>query len=348
MSGSTRRGLLVGGFLSLSAAALGVGIASHGPGADTDDDPGPSRTASAPPDPTLAPLPSPTPMVTFSSLSTAGVMQDFCYLPEISTFLVTQRTPGSRVPYETVIINRVGAAGTTLDAMTLLDGGHGLGIEAEIQPDALYVWVTWQGASQESDWREHDFVRLRYVPGTWSRQQAVDRLGLGILPVKDDPEAQYRFDWKNDWAVERHYDWNGATETYKRRRISDIRNGITVPDSQLERLVLPVDPPTTQGFATIDDTFYRWLGTSTTDDVMDAADPIALQRFDWASGRLRSEQVFTDLSRGATSWPGGRCEPEGMSVFRESDGAATLLVGDTTGLPLHEHHVSAFARIAPG
>lgn len=352
-----RRVFLVAGAATVGAAIFGIRLGTSSPDRRTRDvQPGPSRVASTTPTPApvplLAPLPDPTPFVTFSGLSAPGVMQDFSYLLSARTFFVTQSTAGSlgRVDgsgngYETLIINRVDASGTTVDAMTLIDGGHGLGIEADDQPGGPFVWVAWQGKTADSDWRENDFVRLRYTPGTWTRGQAVQQLGLTVLPVKDEPEAQYRFDWKNDWAVERHYDYNGATETYKRRRISDIRAGVMVPDDHLDRLPLPVDPPTTQGFTTIDDTFYRWLGTSTVENAIDPGDPITLQRYDWPTGQLLAEQTFTTVSRDGATWPGGKFEPEGMCMVRETGGAVTLLVGDTTGLPTHQHHVSAFLRI---
>lgn len=344
--GPTRRVLLLAGAVTVGAAALGVQVAASASSRRSGVvAASPVASGTPTPTPTLDPLPDPTPFATFPTLANPGVMQDFSYLPAISTFFVTQKSAGSEAAFETLIISRVNASGAVLDAMTLIDGGHGLGIEAESQPDATYIWVTWQGKSLESGWRENDFVRFRYTPGSWSRADAVGQLGLVVLPLKDEPEAQFRFDWKNDWAVERHYDWNGATETYKRRRISDISNGVMLPDEQLDRLPLPVDPPTTQGFATIDDTFYRWLGRGTVGDAIEPTDPITLQRFDWKTGRLLAEQHFSTVSKVGTSWPGGKFEPEGMCMFREPDGAATLLVGDTTGLPKHEHHVSAFARI---
>ena len=346
----TRRIALMAGGAAVGATLVGLRIAAGAPGTRPDVRAlKPTRSATAVPEPrtTLPPLPDPIPFITFSRLSTPGVMQDFSYLPGTSTWFVTQRTTGSAPPYETVIVNRVDSSGTVQDAMTLLDGGHGLGIEADAQADGTYIWLTWQGKSPDSGWRENDFVRLRYTPGVWTRGQAAQQLALEILPVKDEPEAQYRFDWKNDSAVERHYDWNGRTETYKRRRISDIRAGVLLPDDRIPVLPLPVNLPTTQGFATIDDTFYRWLGTSTVDDAIDPADPIALQRFSWTTGELLSEQRFATLSRTGAGWPGGKLEPEGMCMFREPDGTATLLVGDTTGTPEHEYHVSAFGSIVP-
>lgn len=350
----TRRALLVAGAATLGVAAVGQRLAAESSAA-VGPRRGPAPSALAPSAPVTTtpslPLADPVPFATIERLALGVVMQDFSYLPDTREFFVTQSTNGangSALPYESVVISRVDSSGDTMASMTLVDGGHGLGIEAESQPDAPYIWLTWHGKSADSGWRENDFVRLRFTPGTWTRGQALQQLDLAVLPVRDEPEAVYHFDWKNDWAVERHYDFNGVTESYKRRRISDIRAGVNVPDDQLDLLVLAVNPPTTQGFATIDDTFYRWLGKYTTGGAMDPGDPITLQRWEWGTERLIAEQTFPNLSKAASGWPDGRFEPEGMSVFREVDGAATLLVGDATGSGAHQYHVSAFARIVDG
>lgn len=351
----TRRALLVAGGLAIGGVAIGVSHLLRPHAAQAPPAPIPSVTVppavSATPVPTPSPLPplsDPVHFAAFAKLADPGVMQDFSYLPDSRTFFVTQKTNGSdgqAVPYETLIINRVDGSGTTLDSMTLVDGGHGLGIEAETQPDGSFVWITWQGKSADSAWRESDFVRLRYTPGVWTRGEAVQQLGLQVVVPADGVEAQYRFDWKNGWAIERHFDY-GTTETFKRRRISDLRAGVLVPDDELDLMHLPVNPPTTQGFASIGDVAYRWCGLSTLGNVIDPVDPIMLQRWDWATGTLLAQQAFPTLSSTGAGWPGGKLEPEGMAMFREADGAASLLVGDVTGLPGHQYHVSEFARIA--
>jgi len=263
------------------------------------------------------------------------VMQDVVSVPSTGEYFVSQKmsgSSGSEQPYESTVFNRVRAAdGAVLDAMTLVDGGHGLGFEVEAASDGTWIWMTWHGAGADSQGREQDFVRLRYTPGTWTRGQADAQLGLTLVAFQDrTPEAVYHFDWVRDLAVERH--WNppqgseAPTETFIRRRISDLRSGA---DDRLDEILLRASPPTTQGFATVNDTLFRWLGSGASGGVPNPSDPITLEQYSWETGQLVATGSYPGIWQ---PWEDGTSEPQGLSVQREADGTASLILGLTTGV----------------
>ncbi|MFD1720833.1 hypothetical protein [Amnibacterium endophyticum] len=353
MADLSRRTLLLGGGALLSAAGAGTAALLTKPWSALADrsaappitrppipvvTPAPARTAA--PTPTapalgttlLTQLGLPAGLVTIPRLAIGGVMQDVVAVPAQGVYFVTQKmsgSNGSELPYESTVINRVRNDGSLVDAMVLVDGGHGLGFEAEPDGTGTWIWMTWHGANADSGGRENDFVRLRYTPGTFTRGQANAQLGLTLVPFQDHPEAVHHFDWARDLAVERHFNWpqpgQAATETFVRRRISDLRNGV---DDRLDEILLRASPPTTQGFATVNDTFFRWLGAGTSGGVANPADPIVLEQYSWATGQLVATGSYAGLWQ---PWDDGVAEPQGASVQREADGSASLILGLTTG-----------------
>ena len=369
---SRRTLLLGGGALLASGGAAATAVVGGGSLAMTlrpTPTPTPKgvRTTTPPPAPTPSPTPTdsspalgttllsqvgePARLVSLPALAIPGVMQDVVLVPAAGVYFVTQKlsgSNGSEQPYESTVVNRVRAAdGVLVDSMVLVDGGHGLGFEAEPDGDTIWIWMTWHGASGDSDGREQDFVRLRYTPGTWTRGQANQQLGLALVAFQDrTPEAVYHFDWARDLAVERHFNWpqaqSAATETFVRRRISDVRAGV---DDRLDEILLRASPPSTQGFATVDDTLFRWLGSGGSNGVPNPADPITLEQYSWATGQLVATGSYPGIWQ---PWDDGVCEPQGLSVYREADGTASLLLGVTTGVSgNHRHQLSKIASIGP-
>lgn len=334
----SRRTLLVGGGLVLGAAAAAAA--------------GPAPALARPAARTAArQFGAPDPFATLTGLPGGSVMQDFVYLPRTRTFFVTQAvngSSGSRNPVESTVLSRVRASdGKTLDTMKLVNGGHGLGFEVEMQGDDAYVWMTWAGSSGGPG-GEHDFVRFRYTPGTWSRGEAGGRLDLQKLPLQDRPEAVYHFDPTGKWVVERHFNWSasggGASETFKRRRLAEVRRGV---DRTYGAVTLPASPPFTQGFASVDDALFRWSGATVRDNSMDGGDPPRLQQYDWNSGRLDGARTYPTLSQNAPGrWRDGAFEPQGLCAFQEDGGTVSLLIGDVTGgVGNRAYHVSKVGGI---
>lgn len=294
----------------------------------------------------------PVPFGSIQPLAAGAVMQDFVYVPQSGMFFVTQAvngSNGSRSPYEGTVISRVRSSdGRTLDAMRIVDGGHGLGVEIEMQGDQPHVWLTWAGSSAASDGRENDLVRFRYQPGSWSRADAARQLGLLLLPLQDRPEAVYHFDPNGTWAVERHFNWPTAgqapSETFRRRRLADLRRGV---DRTYGEVTLPASPPFTQGFATVDDALFRWSGDMVHDNAMVPGDPPRLQQYSWADGRLVKARTYATLSQSAPGrWRDGFLEPQGLCAYRQDDGSVALLVGDVTGgVGNRAYHVSRVGAV---
>lgn len=276
---------------------------------------------------------NPAPFKSFTP-GTGAVMQDFVYTTN-EHFFVTQAGYGSNgtsTPYESTIITRINPATGAKDSMRLTDAGHGIGIEIEYADNKTWVLMTWRGKTADSGWREYDYVRFQYVPGGYlppgfARGTVNQQFCLSVIPI-NDPEMLVHVDWTHGWAVCKHYD-SAGNDIYTRRQLWEMKAGI---DKTYGRITLPIAVGTLQGFATINDTLYRYMGTGAIDNVMSSADPIAIEEFDWNNGNQIAYRTYPTLGADSTGqWRDGRCEPEGMTTYREADGHASLIVGLTTG-----------------
>lgn len=275
-------------------------------------------------------------------------MQDFIFLPAQNMYIMSQVTPGTGAVghdgnvYESTLLTRVNAStGRAIDSMTLVNAGHGFGFEGVYDSAGnLLIWLCWHGRSDASHGRENDYVRVAWAPGTFTRAEIIASPGYKLMALQD-PEATYHFDWATNTAVERHYNFDSKprTETYKRRKISDVNKGVNTLHGVL---TLPVDrkvthpnpsthSPTTQGFGTINNTFFRWLGYPTDHNTSDSNNPITLEQYSWITKKLISRKTYPSLGKQDGSWLDGHREPEGLAIYREVDGTASLLVGLTTG-----------------
>lgn len=367
----SRRALLVTGGVTLGAVVVGGTALAVTAGRHPSPSPSPmSAPASTPassPAPTLTPMPAPSPGTTpitqlgdptwVASLAPATapvVMQQVERIPT-GEYFITQSVSGSGEERYTTIVSRYAGTATLfppaqeLDAMTVLDGGHGLGLHVELGADgAPYVWTSLQGDVPQRDPAGGRLARFAYTAGTF----AIDAIPGGVQYLPQFPngygelqEAIYTFDWSKGYAVERMYDFHtNHQERFTRRAIGDIVSGV---DRALGQLTLPVNPPTMQGFATANNTFFRWTGVSNGGSgSLVADDPITLEQYDWSTGTLIGTKAFPTLGQEHGAWRDGGYEPEGCSVFRAADGTASLLVGMNTGAPAgHEWLVYEFARI---
>ena len=98
-------------------------------------------------------------------------------------------------------------------------------------------------------------------------------------------------------------------------------------------MIVPVDPPTLQGFTTVGGSLYRWLGVGNAGSGAAVEDdPMVLEQLDWATGKRIATTPFPTLGQdGAGAWRDGAYEPEGCSVHRGPDGTPSLVVGVTVG-----------------
>lgn len=278
---------------------------------------------------------NPTSFRSFSALPNPYVMQDIVY-KNGGDFFVSQGPTSDVAGVCDTYINHISYdTGDTISTMKLKYGGHGLGFEVERDSAGrCWVWMTWQGADQSND-----FVRFPYRTGSFTRAQVEAAGDFTKFAVQDGPEAVYHFDWTNDLALERHFEFDGSGETYKLRHISDIKNGVNQVYSQFK---LPTNPPTVQGFAVIQNAMFRWVGLAMDNNTPNSSDKIQIEQYRlsdgaWMGTRTYNETYDTAISAngktssGKPTWRDGHFEAEGLSAFREADGTYSLVVGDTTG-----------------
>lgn len=325
----SRRALLVGGGLAIGSAAVGGGGAASAATLARN----PSGTTP------ITTLGDPARIATIVPKTLNTVMQQVELAPTGDLFM-TQTRSGSAPGLMTTVVTRSAGPSVSasqnpeLDAMTIVDGGHGLGLHIEAWGGGRsYVWASLQGQSTGGP----DYGRLarfRYTPGVFT----IDAIpgGVRYLPrfknaYGEYQESIYNFDWTRNLAVERMYDFHtGHQERYTRRRISDLVLGIDRPRG---RMTLPVNPPTLQGFTTVNDTFFRWdgLGNSASGTFV-TSDPMMLEQYDWTTGARIATKTFPTLAQMSDgTWRDGAYEPEGCSVFRERNGTASLILGVTVG-----------------
>jgi hypothetical protein len=335
----SRRALLAGGALALASVAAGAAVFT----------PRASRATAEPTAKPVTPSPEPVPVTRFGAPAqiaclvprTSGAVMQQVEHTSTDEFFMTQSLLGS-LPglYTTVVSRSVGVSVSStsnpeLDAMTILDGGHGIGLHVDPREGGGYdVWMSLQGPFQQGDPDGGRLARFAYTPGTYT----IDLIpgGVTYLPRFPNPygelqEAVYSFDAAGGVALERMYDFRtGRFEHYTRRTISDIVSGV---DRPIGRMTVPVNTPTMQGFATVDGSLFRWVGVSNGGTgVPVATDPMAVEQFDWRTGSRVAITPFPTLGQDGTgAWRGGAYEPEGCSVLRKPDGTVSLLVGVTVG-----------------
>ncbi len=268
---------------------------------------------------------------------TGAVIQDIAVTTkgEIFTTQAGGGSNGTSTPYQSTVISRLdGSTGAFRDAMRLTDAGHGIGLEVEYDT-AGQVWIllTWRGASTASGGRENDYVRFRYTPNSASppgatRTTVNARDGLQVLPIQTGPEMLVKVDEFRGWAVCKHYDSNGF-DTFVRRKLDEMKTGV---GATYGRITLPISSGTLQGFATINDTLFRYMGAGASGGVMSSTDPIAIEEFDWNTGQQIARHTYPTLGQDSSGrWRDGYAEPEGMTSFREPDGHESLVIGLVTG-----------------
>lgn len=267
-------------------------------------------------------------LVTLNPATTA-VFQAVVRVPETGEYFITQAasgTNGTTSPYESIVISRCDSSGNLLGSMKLNNAGHGTALGIEYSNGVSYVWTNFAQGVDMGSTPAHDLLRFPYASGTFNRTQIT---GATTMPKFDAGYNVYEFDWAADYMVVRNS--SGTRDTYIRRKISEVRNGVNVKYGQLD---LQQSPPTLQGFATLNNALFRYIG-STNGETANPPDPTAIQQFNWTNGVRVDQQFYPDLGKNANGqYIGGQREPESLSVYRDpTTGRASLLMGITTGLP---------------
>jgi len=254
-----------------------------------------------------------------------NVLQCALFVPQLNQWFSTQATVGTngaRTPFENTVISRMTSTGALIDSMVLNNGGHGTSIGVEVVNGTIYIYGTFQ-ANADSTQSANDVVRFVYTAGTFSRSFVP---GLTIMPQLDPGYNTVSFDWDNDWVVVRNS--GGVKDNYIRRKISDWKNGVNVKYGQIN---LQQGPPTLQGFCTMNDTLFRYIG-ATNGEQLYPADPTMIQQYSWTTGMRVDQKDYTALGKTSLGvYPDGIHEPESCTMYRESDGTATLTFSVTLG-----------------
>jgi len=258
-------------------------------------------------------------------LARTSVMQHAQKEPETGDFYVSQAVTGTTGVRETTVISRVSATGVLLDSMTLEDAGHGTTVGLERTGGTTYLWLAWAAASPTGT--INDLVRFAYSPGVTLRR--ADEGSFQVMP-KFSPTGYVivAFDWANDYVAYRES--SGTSDVYTRRKISEVKQNIDKAYGKvtLTQGTVGATTYTMQGFATIDDSLYRYTGNTNS-----TTDPAQITRYDWTTGAVTGV-VNTDrlgVNPDGTTL-GNTREPEGISLFRDpTSGLPSMTAGVTVG-----------------
>jgi hypothetical protein len=269
-----------------------------------------------------------------------NVLQCALFVPELNQWFSTQATNGtngSRTPFENTVISRMDSYGTLIDSMTLNNGGHGTSFGVEVVGNAPYIYGTYQANAGYTS-PTNDLVSFPYKQGTFDRKQIA---GLTVMPKLDSGYDNVAFDWYNDLMVVRNS--GGTKDNYIRRKISEWKASI---DKTYGKISLQQAPPVLQGFCTINDALFRYIG-ATNGEQLTPPDPTMIQQYDWLTGRRLDQVDYTALGKTANGiYPGGTHEPESCTMYRELDGTATLTFSVTLDVyPNHQWKVYKLAKI---
>ena len=263
--------------------------------------------------------------LTTLQLARASVMQTAVKEPVSGDFYVSQAVPGTTGTRETMQVSRVSSAGVLLDSMQLEDAGHGTVIAVQRVNGKVHVWwchaLAPTGAAVTPGAGANDLLRFEYKAQTaaWTR----DTLVATVMPKFGGDYVTVALDEANDVIVYRTTTAN--TETYTKRKLSEVQAGT---NTTYGTITLPSNPPTMQGFASIDGDLYRYTG-----DGNDATNPALITRYSWATGQQTGQVSTSNLGVDPDGTvAGGYREPEGIAIYRDpASGLPHLTAGVTTG-----------------
>lgn len=261
------------------------------------------------------------------NLAVDAPVQCVVYEPVSQQYFTSQAVYGtnaSSTPYQTTVISRCDAAGTLLDSMTLLNAGSGFSFGVQNVSGTIVIWLTFAQGVDLSLTPAYDFLKFNYVTGTFDRTQLTN---LTVLSKFDAGDVTEQFDWASDTVVFRQA--GDTVDTYIRRNISDIQNGVNRAPVVL---VLQQNPPTVQGFTSVNDTLFRFLGAVNGEQIK-PVDPTIIQQYSLKAFNRLDQQAYPDLGRTANgTFPDNRHEPHSLTMYRDPvTGYASLIFCVTLG-----------------
>lgn len=219
-----------------------------------------------------------------------------------------------------LVVHRCTPDGRVIDTCTFEGGGHGSTTAIERDGQDVWLWFRWTYDSTGGT-NTNRMVRAKYQPGV-----TVKRDNAAVLDVpdfSDDMLVNFDIDQAADRLAMR-VGLGGTTERYALYRLSDYKAGRNVPLAQLGPFTWTSEDGPYQGHCTLDDHLYLSQGNA------DTGSQCTITRINWATGQQDVINI-NDVGRTGDSWPGGRNEAEGVTVWRGKNGTPSLLFGKAVG-----------------
>lgn len=260
------------------------------------------------------------------------VLQNVVKSPDTGDFYITQvhtGTNGTSTPYESTQLSRCDASGNLLDSMLLNNAGHGTNFGLEYINGIMYIIITWNQPASLGQTPTYDIVRFPYIKGGSGAYDRTQIPGLTVQPKFESGYVVQSYDWASDSMIVRKA--SGGTAQYIWRKISELRDGT---NHIYKTITLQETPPTLQGFCSINNTLFRYIGAANGESLT-PKDPMMIQQFNLLTGARVDQVAYPNLGKNsAGQFLGGLREPEGMSIYRDPNTRlASLIFGLTLDQP---------------
>ena len=219
-----------------------------------------------------------------------------------------------------LVVARCAPDGSVIDTCTFEGGGHGSTTAIERDGQDVYLWFRWTYDSTGGT-ETNRMVRAKYQPGVTVKRDDPD-----VLDVPDfsgDMLVNFDIDQAADRIAIR-VGLGGTTERYALYRLSDYKSGRNEPIAQLGPFTWTSEDGPYQGHCTLDDHLYLSQGNA------DTGSQCTITRINWETGQQDVINI-NDVGRNGDTWPGGRNEAEGVTVWRGKNGTPSLLFGKAVG-----------------
>lgn len=219
-----------------------------------------------------------------------------------------------------LVVHRCTPDGRVIDTCTFEGGGHGSTTAIERDGQDVWLWFRWTYDSTGGT-STNRMVRAKYQPGV-----TVKRDNAAVLEVPDFSDNML-VNFDIDQAADRiamRVGLGGTTERYALYRLSDYKAGRNVPLAQLGPFTWTSEDGPYQGHCTLDDHLYLSQGNA------DTGSQCTITRINWETGQQDVINI-NDVGRTGDTWPGGRNEAEGVTVWRGKNGTPSLLFGKAVG-----------------
>ena len=237
---------------------------------------------------------------------------------------IVRNTAGTVADRETTVISKIGASGSGLDVMTLLDAGHGDTIFVETDSAGKqFVWayfIDWR--KDASDAARHNYVRIPWSAGSYT-YASVERYRVASI---SGIAWSANYDEFNGIVSFRR--GGGTTRTMTAYRLEDIKSMATLPTPIASGTVtVSTAHGSLQNHAYMHETgnwFFLYGATS---------GPQALISYKTNGTVEHTRRIEQLVSIDAFGRQFAYYEPEGLFVHHTPDGTPSLIFGMSTGEP---------------